>query len=84
MIKDFLNTHSGTIKWICTGFMLAGSLVTGLKLHPYAGFVLLVLGNAFWSTILLKMREWAAAAVFVIMGMSWFIGFVNHYMHFIK
>jgi len=57
--------------------MFCGALITSLKLHPVAGFIFLTLGNASWAVVLLRMKEWAAASVFVVMFCTWFIGLVK-------
>ena len=79
MVKEYLPT----IKWICTAFMFCGAIITSLQLHPWLNFVFLSAGNGAWAIILLRMREYAAASVFVIMCTTWSIGLVNYIIRII-
>jgi len=73
----YLKTHLTKIKWFCTFLMFCGALATSLQLHPWLNFVFLTIGNGAWAIILLSMREWAAASVFVIMFSTWTIGLLT-------
>lgn len=74
---NFLIKHLAILKWVCTSFMFTGALITSLGLHPIFGYVFLVVGNASWGIVLLRMREWAAASVFVVMFSTWSIGLIR-------
>lgn len=67
------------IKWTLTLLMFCGALTTSLKLHPFMGFVFLFAGNLGWAVVQLRMREWAAASVFIVMTTTWFIGVVKYF-----
>ena len=75
----FLIKHLSTVKWFCTALMFCGALTTSLHLHPWLNFVFLTIGNGAWAIILLRMREWAAASVFVVMCTTWTLGLINYF-----
>jgi|TARA_B110000503_G_C7142452_1_gene411449 hypothetical protein len=67
------------IKWLLTSLMLSGAITTSLELNTLLGLSLLVLGNIGWASVLLRIREWAAATVFITMGCSWSLGLINYF-----
>jgi len=67
------------IKWFLTALMFCGALTTSLQLHTLAGLLFLVAGNVGWAAVLLKIKEWAAATVFIIMGTGWGLGLIKHF-----
>jgi len=67
------------IKWFLTALMFCGAITTSLQLHPLAGFLFLVSGNIGWAIVLIKIKEWAAATVFVIMGSGWSLGLIKYF-----
>ena len=67
------------IKWFLAVLMLCGAVTTSLQLHDLAGFIFLVLGNFGWAVVLFRLREWAAATVFIIMGGGWSLGLIKYF-----
>jgi hypothetical protein len=76
---EFLKSHLNKIKWFCTGLMFTGAVITSLQLHAWLNFLFLTVGNGFWAIILLSMREWAAATVFVVMCTTWIVGLIHYF-----
>jgi hypothetical protein len=74
----FLKEHIAKVKWFCTALMFCGALLTSLALHPWINFVFLAVGNGAWAVILLRMREHAAASVFIVMCTTWAVGLLNY------
>ena len=67
------------IKWFLTALMFCGAIITSLQLHTLAGLLFLVSGNVGWAVVLFRLREWAAATVFVIMGSGWSLGLIKYF-----
>lgn len=67
------------IKWFLTALMFCGAITTSLQLHNLVGLLFLVTGNIGWAVVLLRMKEWAAAIVFVIMGSGWSLGLIRYF-----
>ena len=67
------------IKWSLTALMFCGAFTTSLQLHTLAGLLFLVAGNIGWAVVLLRMKEWAAATVFIIMGSGWSLGLIKYF-----
>ena len=67
------------IKWILTAIMFCGAVITSLKLSPVIGFFLLFFGNSGWALVQFRMREWAAAMVFVFMASGWALGIIKYF-----
>lgn len=67
------------IKWFLTSLMFCGAITTSLQLNTLLGILCLVLGNTGWAIVLLRMREWAAAIVFIIMGSGWSLGLIKYF-----
>jgi hypothetical protein len=59
--------------------MFCGAITTSLQLHNLVGLLFLVTGNIGWAVVLLRMKEWAAAIVFVIMGSGWSLGLIRYF-----
>jgi hypothetical protein len=75
---EFLKQHLAKVKWFCTLLMFCGAVSTSLALHPWMNFVFLTVGNGAWAVILLRMREYAAASVFIVMSTTWAVGLINY------
>lgn len=67
------------IKWFLTALMFCGAITTSLQLHPLIGILFLVLGNSGWAIVLIKIKEWAAATVFIIMACGWGLGLIKYF-----
>jgi len=67
------------IKWFLTALMFCGAFTTSLQLNVLAGLLFLVSGNIGWAIVLVRLREYAAAAVFVIMGSGWSLGLIKYF-----
>jgi len=59
--------------------MFCGAFTTILQLNVLAGLLFLVSGNIGWAIVLLRIREYAAAVVFVIMGSGWSLGLIKYF-----
>ena len=60
--------------------MFLGAVFTSLQIFIGFNFALLAVGNGAWAIILIKLREWAAASVFVVMSTTWTIGLIKWIM----
>ena len=60
--------------------MFLGAVFTSLQIFIGLNFALLAVGNGAWAIILIKIREWAAASVFIVMAMTWTIGLIKWIM----
>jgi hypothetical protein len=67
------------IKWSLTALMFCGAFTTSLQLHTLTGLLFLIAGNVGWAAVLLSMKEWAAATVFIIMGSGWGLGLIKYF-----
>jgi len=67
------------IKWFLTSLMFSGAITTSLQLNTLLGILFLVSGNTGWAIVLLRMREWAAATVFIIMACGWGLGLIKYF-----
>jgi len=67
------------IKWFLTALMFFGALTTSLQLHTLAGLLFLVSGNVGMAAVCIRIKEWAVAAVFVIMGSGWSLGLIKYF-----
>jgi len=67
------------IKWFLTFLMFCGAITTSLQLHILSGLLFLVAGNLGWAVVLIRMREYAAAVVFIIMGSGWSMGLIKYF-----
>lgn len=72
-------THP-VIKWLLTLVMLIGAITTSLQLHTLTGLIFLLFGNISWTIILLRIREYAGATVFAIMGFGWSLGLIKYFL----
>jgi len=68
------------LKWFLTSLMLGGACITSWQLHPYMGLLLLFAGNVGWAIQMFFTKEWAAMAVFVVMGLSWVSGITKYFL----
>lgn len=73
------NQTNPWIKWSLTAVMFFGAIITSLKLSAVSGFFLLFFGNTGWALVQFRMREWAAAMVFVFMAGGWALGIIKYF-----
>lgn len=67
------------IKWLCFSIMLAGAMITSLRLDPILGIMLLFVGNASWLGTAVYHRDWPSAANFAMLATVWLMGCVKYY-----